>query len=317
MKLVTSAGDYWQYTDSNLPDTIRHFKGGKFKNINLELPTGTPAFFSDDDNAWKTFADELVKAREEAGVNVVVAHAPCLHNPIFEALEDHNNAEYTATIRALRRSIEVCHYMGIDRVVVHACCCDGITKEQFYAYNKMFYNDLLDLAEKYNIILMAENWDGKQYYFSTGEVMREFLDFMHHPLLCACWDTAHGNIDLVAREIGQYENIVALGDKLKGLHISDNFGDSHHHTWPFAGVINFDSIMQGLLDVNYDGYFTFEASYTLFHQNNPPFGRKAWEHNGETVSKLQSPPLFLKKQAVDLLYEIGKYLLQTYDCFEE
>ncbi len=114
---------------------------------------------------------------------------------------------------------------------------------------------------------------------STVAVMRDFLDFMDHPLLCACWDTAHGNIDLVAREIGQYDNIVALGDKLKGLHIADNFGDCHHHTWPF--------------------------------------GRKAWEHNGETVTKRQSPPLKLKKQAVNLLYKIGKYILETYNCFEE
>ena len=51
---------------------------------------------------------------------------------------------------------------------------------------------------------------------------------------------------------------------------------------------------QGLLDVQYDGYFTFEASYTLL-----------------------SPSLELKKQAVDLLYEVGKYILETYQCFEE
>ncbi len=317
MKPVTSIGDYWQYSNCSLPDTIRHFKGGKFKNINLELPGVKEAFFCEDDNAWKVFAAEVEKARVEAGVNFVVGHAPCLHNPVFEALEDHNNATYQTNIRALRRSIEVAHYLGLERIVVHACCCVGITKEQFYAYNTMFYKDLLDLAEKYNIMLLTENWDNAHYYFSTGAVMREFLDYMNHPLLGACWDTAHGNIDPVARKIGQYDNIIALGDKLKGLHISDNFGDSHHHTWPFAGVINFDSVMQAILDVNYDGYFTFEASYTLFHQNNPPFGRKAWEHNGETISKLQSPPLFLKKQAVDLLYEIGKHLLQTYDCFEE
>ena len=282
-----------------------------------KLPTRTAEFFCDEGNAWKSFAEKLVKAREDAGVNYVVAHAPCLHNPIFEALENHDHAEYQTNIRALRRAIEVCHYLGIERVVVHACCSIGITKEQFYEYNQMFYNDLLDLAEKYNIVLMTENWDGAQYYFSTGAIMREFLDYMNHPLLCACWDTAHGNIDLTARNIGQYDNIMALGDKLKGMHIADNFGDCHHHTWPFAGVINFDSVMQGLLDVNYDGYFTFEASYTLFHQNNPPFGRKAWEHNGKVISTLQSPSLELKKQAVDLLFEVGKHILTTYGCFEE
>ena len=75
--------------------------------------------------------------------------------------------------------------------------------------------------------------------------------------------------------------------------------------------------MQGLLDVNYDGYFTFEASYTILHQNNMPYRRKAWENNGETVTKLVNPSLELKQKAVDLLFETGKYILETYDCFEE
>lgn len=74
--------------------------------------------------------------------------------------------------------------------------------------------------------------------------------------------------------------------------------------------------MQGLIDVNYDGYFTFEASYTLLHQNNIPYHRKPWEHNGKIITTLQSPSLELKKKAVDLLYETGKYILETYHCFE-
>ena len=121
----------------------------------------------------------------------------------------------------------------------------------------------------------------------------------------------------MARKIGQYENILAIGDKLKGMHISDNFGDTHHHSWPFAGNINFDSVLQGLLDVKYDGLFTFEASYTLLHQNNPPYRRAEFDYKGETVTRLLNPSLELKKKAVDLLYETGKYLLEIYDCLEE
>jgi sugar phosphate isomerase/epimerase len=181
----------------------------------------------------------------------------------------------------------------------------------------MFYREFFDLMEKYNITVMTENWDNNVTHFSTGKEIRDFIDHMDHPLLGACWDTAHGNIDRTSRGIGQYQNIIEIGDKLKGMHISDNFGDCHHHSWPFAGRINFDSILQGLLDVNYDGYFTFEASYTLLHHNNPPHGRAAWNHNGEVVRRLLDPPIELKKQAVDLLYEIGKYILETYSCFEK
>ena len=315
MKLATSTGDYKFYVPS-IKEAVENFKGSKFRYINLEQTGTMPEFFSNNED-YKRLAEEWGKAAELAGIKYVVSHAPCLHNPVFTAFENHEDETYRANIRAIRRSIEICHILGIERTVVHACCSENFSTEELYKYNKMFYGDILDLAEKYNITVMTENWDSCKYNFSTGKDLKNFIDYMDHPLLAACWDTAHGNIDPTARSIGQYENIVTLGDKLKGLHISDNFGDCHHHSWPFAGIINFDAIMQGLSDVNYDGYFTFEASYTLLHQNNMPYHRKAWEHNGKTVEKLVSPSLDLKKKAVDLLYETGKYILQAYDCFEE
>ena len=80
--------------------------------------------------------------------------------------------------------------------------------------------------------------------------------------------------------------------------------------------------MQGLVDVNYDGCFTFEASYTLLHESNLPLGgwpykRNGFEYKGEEVTKLMNPSIELKKKAVDLLYDVGKYILDSYDCFEE
>ena len=316
MKLATSTGDYKFYVPC-IEEAVRNFKGSKFKYINLEQTGVIPEFFSNQDDDYKRLAEAWGNAAAYAGIRYAVSHAPCLQNPIMNALENHEDEAYQANLRAIRRSIEICHMLGIERIVVHACGNDNFSIKDFYQYNKMFYGDLLDLAEKYNITVMTENWADDLCNFSTGKGMRDFLDYMDHPLLAACWDTAHGNIAPVAREIGQYESILALGDKLKGLHISDNFGDCHHHSWPFAGIINFDSIMQGLLDVHYDGHFTFEASYTLLHQKNIPYHRAVWEHNGKNVEKLASPSLELKKKAVDLLYETGKYILETYDCFEE
>lgn len=309
MKLATSTGDFSGYVET-IAEKIENFQGGKFKYINLEQCGKIPEFMRDGEE-WKGLADAWGNAAARAGVEFVVSHAPCLHTPVLD-----NEETYRVNMRAICRSIEICHMLGIGRIVVHACDSDAFSREEFYRYNTKFYREVLETAEKYDITIMTENWDGDQYHISTGREMRDFIDHMGHPLLGACWDTAHGNIAPCARKLGQYENIMVLGDKLKGMHISDNFGDCHHHSWPFAGVINFDSVMQGLLDVGYDGYFTFEASYTLLHQYNPPYGRRAWEHEGQRVTKLQSPPLKLKKQAVDLLYETGKYILETYGCFE-
>ena len=53
------------------------------------------------------------------------------------------------------------------------------------------------------------------------------------------------------------------------------------------------------------------------HNTHPHNGRKPFEHNGETVTKLYNPSFELKKQAVDLIYEVGKHILNTYGVFEE
>lgn len=310
MKLVTSTGDFTGYVGS-IEEEIRSFKGSKFQYINLEQVDDD---FLLDGDAWRRKVDAWGEAAADAGVSFLASHSPCVN-----AYSKMDEETYQVALRAIRRSIEACHILGIPSTVVHACANVDMSYWDFWKLNKRFYSDLFDLMEKYNVMVLTENMHEFAYFhLSTGKEMREFIDYVDHPLFAACWDTAHGNLNRKARERGQYQCIVDIGDKLKGLHISDNFGDGpHHHSWPFAGIINFDSVLQGLLDVGYDGPFTFEASYTLLHAVNLPYRRKAWEHNGETVTKLQSPSIELKKQAIDLLYETGKYMLQAYDCYEE
>ena len=192
MKLATSTGDYKFYVPS-IKEAVENFKGSKFRYINLEQTGTIPEFFSNNED-YKHLAEEWGKAAELAGIKYVVSHAPCLHNPVFTAFENHDDETYRANIRAIRRSIEICHILGIERTVVHACCSENFSTEELYKYNKMFYGDILDLAEKYNITVMTENWDSCKYNFSTGEDLKNFIDYMDHPLLAACWDTAHGNI---------------------------------------------------------------------------------------------------------------------------
>jgi len=315
MKLSSSTGDFSYYVDT-VPQKVALFKDTKFKYINLEQPGNIPEFLSDDEEGWKRFADECGNAAEKAGLKFCLSHAPCLHNAVLPALVSREDELYQKNNRAIRRSIEVCNVLGIERIVIHACTDKSFDVDTFYKYNKMFYDEFLPLAEKYNIMILTENWDNDESLFSTGKQLREFVDSVNHPLFAACWDTAHGNIAKNARLIGQYQNIIEIGDKLKALHISDNFGDVHHHSWPFAGVINFDEVMQGLVDVNYDGFFNFEASYTLLHRYNLPYQRKPWIYKGEEVTRLINPSIEIKQKAVDLLYDIGQHILSTYDCFE-
>lgn len=311
MKLATSTGDFTHYTAS-VADEIRALGDTPFKHINLEQQTELcPELFRDDDTAWRRLADEWSRAAQDAGVTLAVAHAPCLN--VFADLREDT---YALNLRAIRRSIALCRMLHIERIVVHTCHHPSFTRQETFLRNRRFYADLFAAAEHGGVTVLAENWAGAETFLTTGADLAEFLDFVDHPLLAACWDTAHGNIDPAARAMGQYGNITALGKRLKGVHIADNFGDVHHHTWPFAGTVNFDAVMQGLLDVAYDGLFTFEASYTLLHHRNLPYHRQPWQHGGAPVTRLLDPSLPLKKKAVDLLYETGKHLLGAYGCFE-
>ena len=309
MKLVSSTGDFTGYVNS-IEEEIKSFQGSKFKYINLEQVDDA---FLQNGEEWKRKVDAWGEAAAYAGVEFVASHSPCVN-----AFSSPDDDTYQVALRAVRRSIEACHILGIPSTVVHACANTRMSYRDFWIDNKKFYRDLFDLMEKYGVTVLTENMHEFAYFhLSTGKEMREFIDYVDHPLFAACWDTAHGNLNRKARDQGQYQCILDIGDKLKGLHISDNFGDGpHHHSWPFAGIINFDSVMQGLVDVGYRGPFTFEASYTLLHAVNLPYRRQVWEHKGQVVTKLHSPSIALKKQAVDLLYETGKYILQAYDLYE-
>ena len=246
MKLCTSTGDFSGYVGT-VTEKILCFKGSPFRYINLEQTGTNPAFLSEDEDDWKRLADEWGEAGARAGVRFVVSHSPVLN-----AFQTPDEETYRRVLRATRRSLEICGRLGIPRIVVHAGFHPAFTPREFAENNKRFYTDLFDLMEKYEITVMTENIDSSILYvpLSTGRAMREFIDFVHHPLFGGCWDTAHANINPISVGTGQYECITALGDKLKGVHISDNLGGTaHHHSWPFAGIINFDSVMQGLLDV--------------------------------------------------------------------
>ena len=314
MKLITSTGDFLGYLPT-IADCIEFLGSNtQFKYINLEQDVYNDRLGEEGDEGWKSFADAWGNAAAKSGASLVVSHAPCV-NVFGKNLDEET---YEKNLLLIRNSLKVCGELGIKRVVVHACPHVSFTGLEFMKKNKEFYSKLFDLMEKYELTVMTENMDGFTYYpLSTGREVREFADFVDHPLFGVCWDIAHANNNKKVKQQGQYQCITDIGDRLWGLHISDNFGDGpHHHSWPFAGIINFDSVMQGLMDVGYSGPFTFEASYTLLHEKNLPYRRQPWEHNGQTVTKLLSPPIHLKKQAMNLLYDTGKYILQTYDCFE-
>ena len=307
MKLATTTVDLHHYADS-YPKRIALYTKTPFKYLDFGLYLD---FLSD---SWKTVIEDAKKAAESYGFQFVQAHAADFY-PL------HPDHDRKTEVLKTERAIEACHMLGIPNVVVHPSIPPGSNvqypegREAFFEHNKRAYELLFPAMEKYQVNVLIENsaevnMKGR-YFFMTGQEMRDFLDYVDHPYLKAVWDIGHANL----RGNNQYEDLVALGDKLAALHIQDNDGNRDEHTAPFQGTTNMDAIMQGLIDINYKGYFTFESNNFLVRAGSWPYKRRAFE--GKQANRLDHPSLELKLMAENLLYEIGRHILTQYDLYED
>lgn len=311
MKLATTTEDFAHYAATDA-ERVRLFQGTGFRHLDYNFGSAHVPGSSFLGAHWMDEVRAAGKAAEQLGFDFVQAHAPCFNVGAPDA--DHD-----AGILATIRSIEACGYLGIPNMVIHTGCFRDLRypadQQAYFERNKQFLSRLIPYLEKHNVNLLiensSENWIGDAYFFFTPTEMREFVDYFNHPLLHICWDTGHAN----TRGTDPYQDILALGNELKALHVQDNYGFYDEHIAPFMGTLPLDSLMQGLLAIHYQGYFTFESSNMLLPANSWPHARRDFPL--PAPKRLENPTPFLKQKAVALLYEIGKTILDAYDCFEE
>ncbi len=316
MKLATTTVVFRRYTDEPARQ-VRLFEGTGFRMLDLSLYR---SIFPESpllDRAWEKWFDAAGETAAGLGIGFCQAHAPDgdLHG---------EGEEFDVFLSATIRSVEVCARLGIPNLVTHSQDIGGFPSRENRRLNlrrnREFFEKLFPVMEKTGVHILVENScdrhaptkENSRHFPSTSAELLEIIEYIDHPLIQACWDTGHANV----QGLDQYKSIIELGNRLRGLHIADNYGDVDSHTAPFQGTTNMDAIMQGLLDSGYQGCFTFEAGNVLRDGAVWPNFRREWHYRGEKVTRLMDVPLELKRQSVRLLYEIGKHILQEYDCFD-
>jgi len=305
MKIATTIGEMYRYTNFDPAEAVRAYEGTGFRYLDYSFYRVLDAghrFMTDD---WKNQVAETGEAAAKLGMKFVQAHSPD-YNP-FQNPEDTEFHE--RGILATIRSIEACGMLGIPNIVVHTGSTLDYTypddKEAYFKAKEPFIRALIPAMEKWNVRVCIENSAegnmGSRYFFMTGEDMNDFIDYMNHPLIGGCWDVGHGHM----RGIPPHDELVSLGRNLNAVHIHDNDGRGDQHIAPFFGSIDMDSVMQGLIDADYKGYFTFEADSLLPYRTGHGSGR------------LSTPPLAVKRAMLAMLYQIGKSCLEAYGLYEE
>ena len=123
------------------------------------------------------------------------------------------------------------------------------------------------------------NWDCDKDESSfaacaTSESFLAHLDAVNDDYLVACLDIGHA--EMRGSGSGAANMALALGSRLKALHIHDNDRWHDNHQLPFSMSIDFAPIVTALKKIGYDGWFTLEADSYLkdFQKDNVFEGMK-------------------------------------------
>jgi len=319
MRLATTTADFRSFYGNDHITLIRQLYDAGFRYIDLSLSRvdrEDPLLVRED---WRKEAGRLKSFVESMGMAFVQAHSPC-----WASYDDSLRArtalgaikDYDLNLKWQIRAIQVCKELGIPNIVVHPLISEHTGKDAFYELNRKFYRELIPVMEETGVNVLTENAAGEdlqskedirdKFMATTGAQLKELVKYVDHPQFHVCWDIAHRSQD----GCNQYEDLMALGEDLYGLHVGDNRGPKHGHTHiiPFFGVVNFDDIMHGLIDCGYKGDFTYEVCGTI----PPAEARRKFDED----DRLSRCPLELEKDLERYKYKVGKYILEKYGCFE-
>ena len=298
MKLATTTGDFFSYTNSQT-ESLSHIRKAGFRYADYafgkDLQTGTGVFSQD----WRQHLNEIAAHTEKIGIRLVQAHAP-----MGKPLDDGG-----ALLEATLRCVDACGAWKIPNLVVHSGYVQGLSKEETFLRNREFFLPILERAERYSLNILVENFNRMSreglYWIDNAPDLLAMIQCVDHPLFHAVWDTGHGNM----QDMPQDEALRLLGSHVRAVHIQDNMGDFDTHLVPFLGTLNLDSVMNGLLEIGYPGYFTFEVGRFF----TPAEKRRPYDGS----NRLTSAPLELRDAFEVYLYALGRITLEKYGCFEE
>lgn len=298
MKLATTTGDFFGYTGSQIL-SLEHIRKAGFKYADYNFGCDSGSRMGVYSEKYEEYFSKIQEAMEKLDIKLIQAHAP-MGKPLSDG---------GALLEDTLRCVDACGAWNIPNLVVHSGYIKGLSPEQTFEENKKFFLPLLERAEKYGVNILVENFnkmcvDGLYWIDNAPDLLR-MIECINHPLFHAVWDAGHANM----QDMSQDEALRILGSHVRALHIQDNTGDADQHLVPFLGTMNMDAVMTGLLDIGYNGYFTFEVGGFF----TSPDQKRQFPKS----TRLLKAPLELRDAFERYLYELGKCVLEKYGCFEE
>ncbi len=148
---------------------------------------------------------------------------------------------------------------------VRSAVNDGFDRTRALTDNTRWLKRLCGIAEKYGVGIAVENLPtfpdrpDAPFFSSRIEDQCELIDAVDHPLIGACWDFGHANLNIQHKDKSQQELLLMLGSRLKIVHAHSNYGTRDSHLPPAIGNIDWEDAVTGLRKIGFDGFFSLEC----------------------------------------------------------
>lgn len=203
-------------------------------------------------------AKELNKLAEETGVRIWSIHIPYGRDIDISLVDP---AERKEAVEEVKRMISLCEYLHPAKLVVHPSYelsrdIQQDEREKRLEASKESLNILVKEAAIYDTKIAAECLP-RTCIGNTSQEINEILDAVES--LEVCCDVNH-----LLQETTQ-GFIRRVGSRITTLHIADYDGKDERHWIPMdsRGIMNWNEVLDSLVEIGYKGPFLFECKGTL------------------------------------------------------
>ena len=220
---------------------------------------------------WERRVHQVGETAAELGLELYQSHMPFVSgaamalNPKFR---DSSYREYFD--QCMHRACIANGILGVKWTVGHPLSFPELNYERKASLdaNREYYDSIVELCTKSGTGFVFENalpnLERKHpvRYCQHYDELIELVDSYNDPMVGICWDTGHAN----QMKLDQGRAIRAIGKLLKVLHINDNhYGTRDEHLLPFMGTVNWNAVIEALVDIGYQGTLNYETVVMTRH----------------------------------------------------
>lgn len=223
----------------------------------IDLNFSNSFFETKSDNQLETICANLY------AVNLACAQ---VHLPTYDLFADssEDDPEIERRIAFVLRAMPVLKAQW-GAFHVRSAVKDGFDRKRALRDNVESLKRLCGVAERYGVGIAVENLPtfpdrpDAPFYSSRIEDHCEVIDAVNHPLIGGCWDFGHANLNVQHKDRSQKELLSILGDRVKLVHVHNNYATRDSHLPPSIGSVDWMDAIAGLRETGFSGFFSLEC----------------------------------------------------------